>query len=552
MKDEDSEEVKKDVRVEGEGERGRGGGGEGADSTEVFLVRLVKTSLLVLFVCVCVPVYNRVLRPDLSSSARASSSAPPVPAQFAFPASMTPLAPDRLEWPSDEAEEEAFVLGLVARGRPAVVSGAPSDGWDALRGAPEWPRAEGWAGAPGDGPEGYGFVLRDVKVGTQRLFCPLRRGGAAAGVWAPEETVRTTYELHDLSVAEFLRRTDPAAPPPPGVEKRYHYFSGPVGRDFAASAGPWDRLAVPLPALNPGGKHTVQTVWMAEDGVVANMHYDRSHNLVTQLAGAKTWTVFPPSEAASLYLYPAEHPHYHSTAVDLMSARAGEAFPRFTSARGARFTARRGDLVYVPPYWAHTVESHGWSVTSSVISPSMEEARCGALEDVSALPLVFPPARSLAERGRALLALLDVVAERALRALEPAADAPPPGRALAALVARQLEGRYEFHWRAMLHATTPEMRAEVSRDGCFRSPGEAPDADTVADSAARVMAALDDVRQLEPSGDALADICLANLVERLARVALGRPNVAALLRFCAPAPRAPPAGEAPPPAPNAA
>jgi len=35
--------------------------------------------------------------------------------------------------------------------------------------------------------------------------------------------------------------------------------------------------------------------------------------------------------------------------------------------------------MYIPPYWLHVVRSRGFSVSSSVISPSFEEAQCAQL-----------------------------------------------------------------------------------------------------------------------------------------------------------------------------
>ena len=37
-----------------------------------------------------------------------------------------------------------------------------------------------------------------------------------------------------------------------------------------------------------------------------------------------------------------------------------------------------GDVLYVPPFWAHRVTSLSTAVSLSVISPSPEEARWGA------------------------------------------------------------------------------------------------------------------------------------------------------------------------------
>lgn len=496
---------------------------------------VLKASLAVLLSCAAVPALRRGWFGGVAAP-RPASAVPPAPAGgavFEFPPAMTPLAVPELRWGGNGTAEgdRAFVLGVVRRGEPALIRGSPcSERWAALRedfgGA--WPRPRPAAASPAPGPEGYAYKLRGVKIGGDRLFCPLR---LAEGQLPAGDTLRDAYDLHDLTLAEFLRRTDDTAPLPPSVDRKYLYYAGALGEDLAADLRPTSFLEVAHPDLGvaDAAGASVQAVWMADDGVVANAHYDRSINFVTQVTGEKEWTIFPPGDAARLYTYPVLHPHYHSAAVDLANPRADEYFEGFSAARGWRVTARPGDVLYVPPYHPHHVRSVGFAVSSSVVSPSPAEGRCSALEDVTALPLdLAPGGKPLAERGRAVLRLLDAVAGGG-------------DGAAAALVERLVEPRYRYHMRGLLQHTTAEMRAQVSAEGCFlpRDGGDVAEATaSERQAAAAVELKLGGVRAA--AGDAVADICLGNLVEKALARALGPPNVAAAVKFCAAGKRARP------------
>lgn len=75
----------------------------------------------------------------------------------------------------------------------------------------------------------------------------------------------------------------------------------------------------------------LSSIWMGHAGVTAHTHYDRSHNFFVQIYGTKRFILFPPSQAESLYLYPALHPHYHQSQIDFDNPDL-ELFPKFKEA----------------------------------------------------------------------------------------------------------------------------------------------------------------------------------------------------------------------------
>ena len=113
-------------------------------------------------------------------------------------------------------------------------------------------------------------------------------------------------------------------------------------------------------------------LWIGHRGIVSNLHYDRSHNFFAQIRGTKRWTLFPPSQHSSVYLYPSLHPHYRQTQVDFETYRRDD-FPRTAGLNGRAVFLEPGDLMYVPPYWFHRVEALSLSVSLSILNPSEEE-----------------------------------------------------------------------------------------------------------------------------------------------------------------------------------
>ena len=140
-------------------------------------------------------------------------------------------------------------------------------------------------------------------------------------------------------------------------------------------------------------------LWLSHPGVVAQTHYDTQHNVFIQLQGFKRMLLFPPG--TELYSYPSIHRSYRQSQVHLEEPRP----PHWHSVIGNDGTAAResaagsmrnqhhpfsrvdedctkaysvalgpGDVLYIPPYWQHRVESVTLSLSLSVLSPSATEA----------------------------------------------------------------------------------------------------------------------------------------------------------------------------------
>ena len=127
-----------------------------------------------------------------------------------------------------------------------------------------------------------------------------------------------SYELENITSDQFFERMSKKE------DNRYLYYSGSVNRlpdeykDRLLNV--FDRYYLDTFNLSKEYQNVFEyksygMIWMGNAGVTANCHYDRSHNIFIQLHGRKKWTLFPPTDWKSLYLYPSIHPSYHQTQV---------------------------------------------------------------------------------------------------------------------------------------------------------------------------------------------------------------------------------------------
>ena len=168
-----------------------------------------------------------------------------------------------------------------------------------------------------------------------------------------------------------------------------------------ASLGVWDAPRGQAAAAQTEWPRPAANVWAAHAGVVATAHYDPSHNVVIQLQGRKRWLLWAPEELGRLRLHPATHPSRRQTRLPLVGPTADTAavgHADYGATRAMSLELGPGEMLYVPPYWAHAVLSVTPSVALSVLSPAWIAASWAAAKRTP-LPfsgLAAPPRRAVA------------------------------------------------------------------------------------------------------------------------------------------------------------
>nr|ASL69981.1 factor inhibiting HIF [Strongylocentrotus purpuratus] len=117
---------------------------------------------------------------------------------------------------------------------------------------------------------------------------------------------------------------------------------------------------------NSWGPLTSNLLLVSMEGNVTPAHYDEQENFFAQVKGYKRFIMFPPSQFDRLYPFPVHHPNDRQSQVNFDDPDF-ERFPKFRNAKAVEAVVGPGDVIYIPMYWWHHVESllHG-GVTVSV------------------------------------------------------------------------------------------------------------------------------------------------------------------------------------------
>lgn len=136
-------------------------------------------------------------------------------------------------------------------------------------------------------------------------------------------------------------------------------------------------------------------IWIGNRIHVAT-HYDSNDNIACVVGGRRRFTLFPPDQAANLYIGPLELTPA-GTPVSMVDADAPDLarYPRFAAALESGLTADLGpgDAIFIPYLWWHSVRSldplsvlvnYWWSAKPETVSPV--DALLHALATMRALP----------------------------------------------------------------------------------------------------------------------------------------------------------------------
>ncbi|KAH9488363.1 Hypoxia-inducible factor 1-alpha inhibitor [Bulinus truncatus] len=116
---------------------------------------------------------------------------------------------------------------------------------------------------------------------------------------------------------------------------------------------------------NHWGPLTSNLLLVGMEGVITPAHYDEQENLFAQIHGYKRFLLFDPSQFDCMYPYPIYHPHDRQSQVDFENPDLTK-FPKFADVKGYEGIVGPRDVLYLPMYWWHQVESlqgHGETIS---------------------------------------------------------------------------------------------------------------------------------------------------------------------------------------------
>jgi [protein]-arginine 3-hydroxylase / protease len=231
----------------------------------------------------------------------------------------------------DRPDPECFHQGFAVPGRPALITGIV-DRWRAF---------SLWS------PEHFGRTLPDLDV-TVEVWegDPIRDAPAALLKSVRRETM--------LLKAFCDRPLVPAAPRSTYYLAQYPIFrSAPSLRDDVDPPADYMRVPRRLPAALSRRLISEPTIWVGPADSVTTAHFDLSHNLFCQIAGAKKVLLFPPEQSGCLHCPHAPFARgLHFSPVNVEHPDL-DAFPRFRDARPVEVTVRAGEMLFIPAGWWH-------------------------------------------------------------------------------------------------------------------------------------------------------------------------------------------------------
>jgi hypothetical protein len=107
-------------------------------------------------------------------------------------------------------------------------------------------------------------------------------------------------------------------------------------------------------------------VWLNSRGVVARPHFDREENINVQLKGEKKWVLWAPHQLEQLCFHPYAHPANRQVSADLGSGMGGALCASAVGIPNRTVTVKAGDVLLIPPYYVHKVETLTPSVNYNV------------------------------------------------------------------------------------------------------------------------------------------------------------------------------------------
>ncbi|XP_033124558.1 hypoxia-inducible factor 1-alpha inhibitor-like [Anneissia japonica] len=173
---------------------------------------------------------------------------------------------------------------------------------------------------------------------------------------AGETNFQPHTKQHQILFTDFVETLKNA-----DVEKRRYYLQQTltegVGRKIVEDFIKFNWTWVTDQQKRSGwGPLTSNLLLIGMDGNVTPAHYDEQQNFFAQIQGYKKCILFPPNQFAYLYPFPVSHPCDRQSQVDFDSPDFAK-FPKFSQVKGYEAVVGPGEVLYIPMYWWHHIES---------------------------------------------------------------------------------------------------------------------------------------------------------------------------------------------------
>ena len=272
----------------------------------------------------------------LSITASPTESAPPL-----HLSRLVVGRPHILQWNPDKP----FAGRIVKKGEPVLLKNSIIH---------KWPAIEKWNISYIAENIGYDTLEAVKCTNTFLTFDPDRRAPLKLNISIPFVTASMSSEMFFRCIQHPGNCSD---------GYRGHYYFAAVPDALRPDLAP-DRM---LYNSDKDYEAKRQFMWISSEGMITHGHFDQDFNFFVQLVGKKRFTLWTPSQHELLYVYPRIHPLWHKSRVNFGAPDISK-FPHFSKSRALQVVLGPGDVLFVPPYTWHYVETLSSSVSLSTWS----------------------------------------------------------------------------------------------------------------------------------------------------------------------------------------
>jgi Cupin-like domain len=136
-------------------------------------------------------------------------------------------------------------------------------------------------------------------------------------------------------------------------QDEYYYYL----RSLNLSTIPQLLQDIEIPYLIDQSRLTKIGLWISAAKSVTPLHYDCSHNILAQIRGRKRIILFPPKNLSNYYPYVKPKGAVLSQLEHNIRQPDFKKFPKFKNAQPVEYVLQEGEMIHIPAFWWHDVES---------------------------------------------------------------------------------------------------------------------------------------------------------------------------------------------------
>ncbi|KAL3916326.1 MAG: hypothetical protein SGPRY_006867 [Prymnesium sp.] len=265
--------------------------------------------------------------------------------------SITPLLPQLSLTPTPSAAE------LIANRQPTLLKGTTVDIWP----------ASSWSWRM------LSSVLANESLAGVaslhgHLYAPVDKRAALD----PLLRYPSTHELKNMSGSEFFRAVEQAGEESTHASYRHSPLSSAGSHrgwraskqrlvHFSEVPSRIRKFLEPQEWMYPhsdDAKARMQYMWLSTPGVRTHTHFDSDPNFFVQLIGRKRFVLWAPNQSATMCPFPRLHPLWHKSRADFEKPDLTvPSCERYNESIAVVVEVNPGDVLFVPQFWWHTVET---------------------------------------------------------------------------------------------------------------------------------------------------------------------------------------------------